>query len=378
MLKRNKDEIDKSELNDIIHLSKKILKVVYVVVIVGIILGILLAFKQLKLFKVIGDIFSVLAPLIIGFIIAWLFYPLHKKITNKGINKVLSALIIFLLIVGFITLFFYLFIPILYDQINDLIGYIPDGMKSVTKFLSNTLDKIDINGIDLDSVKKGIITSGEKMVINFTTTMPDNLLSFIKGFVSTIGTIFISLVVGIYMLIDFEDLSKRFFDILPKKNHRDYVELFKNIGDNARRVVNGTLVVAFVVFILDTIGFAIVKLNGSALFGLLCGVTDLIPYIGPYIGGAAAVIVGFTQSPIIGIEVLIVAVIVQGLENYILQPVVMSKAMQLHPIIIIVGLLLFGYFFGILGMVIATPCIAIIKEIVIFIQKRLNYKEETE
>ena len=127
---------------------------------------------------------------------------------------------------------------------------------------------------------------------------------------------------------------------------------------------------AFMVFVCDTIGFAIVGLNAAVLFGLLCGITDLIPYIGPYIGGAAAVIVGFTQSPIIGFATLVVAIIVQLVESYVLQPVVMSKAMQLSPITIIVGLLLFGYFFGIVGMIIATPCMSIIKEIIIFISRK--------
>ena len=124
------------------------------------------------------------------------------------------------------------------------------------------------------------------------------------------------------------------------------------------------------VFVCDTIGFAIVGLNAAVLFGLFCGITDLIPYIGPYIGGAAAVIVGFTQSPIIGFATLVVAIIVQLVESYVLQPVVMSKAMQLSPITIIVGLLLFGYFFGIVGMIIATPCMSIINEIIIFISRK--------
>ena len=94
---------------------------------------------------------------------------------------------------------------------------------------------------------------------------------------------------------------------------------------------------------------------------MLCGITDLIPYVGPYIGGAVAVIVGFAQSPITGIFVLIVTVLVQLVENNILQPVVMSKTMQLHPVTIIVGLLVFQHFFGILGMILCTPTIALLK-----------------
>ena len=103
----------------------------------------------------------------------------------------------------------------------------------------------------------------------------------------------------------------------------------------------------------DSIGFALVGLNAPLLFGLFCGITDLIPYIGPYIGGAVAVIVGLTQDPLIGIGTLIICVIVQIVESYILQPIVMSKSSNLHPIVIIIALLVFGHFFGILGMVLA-------------------------
>ena len=178
------------------------------------------------------------------------------------------------------------------------------------------------------------------------------------------------------MLIDYENIIESLHKLFPKKGHNEYIELTHNISVNTRKVVNSTLFVAFLVFLFDTIGFYAIGLKSAMLFGFFCGLTDLIPYIGPYIGGGVAVVVGFTQGPIVGIGVLIIAVIVQPLESYILQPVVMSQATNLSPVIIIVGLLVFGYFFGIPGMVIATPCLAIIKEIFRFIKVRIKrYKE---
>ena len=129
------------------------------------------------------------------------------------------------------------------------------------------------------------------------------------------------------------------------------------------------------VFVGDSIGFAIVGLKAPILFGLLCGITDLIPFIGPYIGGIAAVIVGFSQSPIIGIITVIIVVLVQCIENYVLQPVVMSKTMKLHPVTIILGLLIFGHFFGIVGMILATPTIALVKVIYRFFKNKYHLFE---
>ena len=105
---------------------------------------------------------------------------------------------------------------------------------------------------------------------------------------------------------------------------------------------------------------------------LLCGITDLIPYVGPYIGGAVAVIVGFAESPFIGFLTLIVAIVVQLVENNILQPIVMSKTMKLHPVTIIVGLLIFEHFFGIVGMILATPIMSVIKVILEFIIEKFE------
>ena len=374
MLKKNKD-IDKEGLNDLIHLSKNLVRIFYVIIIVGIVLGVLIALQKLNLFSVLGGALKVISPLFIGFIIAWLFYPLQRKLVDKGMHKILSAILIFLGIIGIFLLIVYIFIPVLYNQVNDLISYIPSILTSTGDFVSNHLDKLTIEGVDIDSIKQSIITTGQEKVIEFTSSLPNNIISIVKGLFSAIGVLMISMVVGIYMLIDFDDITLRFHNILPKKDREDYIQLLQNISTNAHRVVNGTLLVALMVFICDTVGFAIIGLPMAILFGLFCGLTDLIPYIGPYIGGAAAVIVGFTQGPIIGIGVLVIAIIVQLLESYILQPMVMSKAMQLHPVTIIVGLLLFAHFFGIVGMILATPCMAIIKEIAIFINHKIKKKK---
>ena len=142
-----------------------------------------------------------------------------------------------------------------------------------------------------------------------------------------------------------------------------------------RKYVNGVLSVSSIIFFGCSIGFAIIGLKAPILFGIFCGITDLIPYIGPYIGGAAAVIVGFSQSPTIGILALIVVIIFQVLESYIIQPIVMSKTMKLHPVTILIGLTVFGSLFGIPGMILATPIISFLKIILRFINNKFNLVE---
>ena len=111
------------------------------------------------------------------------------------------------------------------------------------------------------------------------------------------------------------------------------------------------------------------------LFGLICGVTNIIPYIGPWVGGAIATIVGFTVSPLVGILSIVICFISQQIDGIVLQPLIMGKTMKLHPVTIMIGLLVFGYFFGVLGMIIATPTIACMKVILMYVENKYKIKD---
>ncbi|MBQ4583581.1 MAG: AI-2E family transporter [Bacilli bacterium] len=370
MKEKKKKELNKEELNDVISLSKKILKVLYIVLIVGIVCaGVFLA-MYLGLPDFLISILKVISPLFIGFIIAWLFNPLVKNLTSKGLSRILSALMVYLVFLVFIMVFIRVFIPVLYSQINDLVAIIPTALQKGNDILNEFIMSFNTETIDLTTVKDNIIINLESAVIGYTTQLPNLLLNIIVNLFSGIGTIVIGLVVGLYMLFDFDKVANFFVNIIPKKNRYEIETLLNTIGAEVRKSVNGTLLVALMVFVTDTVGFTIVGLEAPLLFGLLCGLTDLIPYIGPYIGGAAATLMGFSQGPVIGFSVLIICIIVQLVESYVLQPVVMSKAVQLHPVTIIIGLLIFGHFFGIIGMVFATPCLAILKVMLNFVKNK--------
>lgn len=376
-MKKDK-EIDSKEVNEVVSLTKKILKLLYVVMIVAIVLCGTIILKNLNVWHILFNFLKVLSPLFIGFVIAWLLNPIVKKMNSKGIPRILGSLIVYTVFLVFIYIFLRILIPTLYAQINDLITTLPAILDKFKMFADDFVNQVAISGIDLTNFKENIFNSVGEYLVNLTNALPNSIISILGSLVSGLGTVLISLVVGLYMLFDFDAISKHFLKLVPNKNKYEIEILLTDIGKEVRKTISGTLLVALMVFVCDSIGFAVIGLNAALLFGLFCGLTDLIPYIGPYIGGAAAVIVGFSQGSITGIAVLIVCVIVQLVENYILQPVVMSKTTQLHPVTIIVGLLVFGYYFGILGMIIATPCIALMKVIFRFIVKKYDLFKDDE
>lgn len=378
MLKFRNKEINIEEVNSVISLSKRILKLLYVVMIVAIVFLASVLLKDWGVFTFIKTLLSVISPLFIGFIIAWLFNPAVKKLEKKKIPRIAGSLIVYAIFLIFLVVFIKILVPTIYIQLNELVGNLPEIFNEVKLATNKLFESLnDMNGIDLTSVKVNLFTTLENWFTNFTTSLPEFILTVVTSFFSKLMTIAFGLIIGLYMLFDFDSISKHLISLLPKKHQKDADALITDISTEVRKCVNGTLTVASMVFVGDSIGFAIIGLQAPLLFGLFCGITDLIPYVGPYIGGIAAVIIGFSQSTFTGVMAIIICCVVQCLENFVLQPLIMSKTMKLHPVTIIIGLLIFEHFFGIVGMILATPIIALLKVIYYFTIDKLNlFKDE--
>lgn len=367
-------KINVRDVNEVVGLSKKILHLVYIMMIIGIIFLATLIIKEWGILNLIVTLLKVANPFFIGFVLAWLFNPIVVKLENRGWKRGIACVTVYLAFIIILFAFFGMLIPTLYNQLNDLVAALPNIFNQVKLWITNFLDKFNSSEMfNVAEIESNIFKTMENLGGGIANDLPSTIVSIAGSLVSGLGTIGVSLVVGIYLLFDFNDVTDHLLKYIPKNHKEETKNLVDNIANELRKCVNGTLLVAFMVFVCDSIGFAFAGLKSPILFGLLCGITDLIPYIGPYIGGAAAVIVGFSQNPIIGIITLIVAAIVQLVENYVLQPVVMSKTMQLHPVTIIIGLLVFGHFFGIVGMILATPILSLFKVLYRFLANKYDW-----
>lgn len=369
-----KDKINYKKVNEVVSLTSKILNLVYIAMIIGIIFIATLLVKEWGILKFVMTILKVATPFFIGFVIAWLFNPLVVKLENRGWNRAVASMVIFLVFILIIFAFFSMLIPTIYTQLNDLIASLPGIFNSLKNWITNFLNNFNSSDmVDVASIEANIFKSMEDLGTNITTNLPSMIMNAVGVVFSGLGTMAISLVVGLYLLFDFNNAADHLLKYIPKTHKYEIETLINQIGEELRKCVRGTLTIACMVFVCDSLGFAIAGLKAPILFGLLCGITDLIPYIGPYIGGAAAVIVGFSQNPMTGIIVLSVAVVVQLIENYVLQPVVMSKTVELHPVTIIIGLLIFGHFFGIIGMILAMPIMSLIKVVYRFFATKYDW-----
>lgn len=377
---KNNQNLDTKNLNDVILLSKRILKILYVVMFIAGVYALTILLKEWGIVSFIIELLEIVSPLFIGIVIAWLFNPLMKKLEKKGVRRGISAALIYFVLIILIFLLMKAIIPLLIEQINEFAGAIPTILNNITNWLTDFFTKIGNNSnIDIDALQTELLVKIEHYGTTLAASLPDVVLNVVTALFSGLGTILVGFIIGFFLLIGFDGFDK-VVDFVPKRIRKNIATLFNKIEKSLRKFVQGTLTLSTLVFLVSSLGFIISGLKTSLVFGLFCGIANIIPYVGPYIGAAPAVIVGFTQGTAVGIGVLITVVVVQLIEGNILNPIVMSKTMKLHPVSIILGLLIFGHFWGIPGMILATPIIATSKIIFQYFDKKYNWlnKEDKE
>ena len=364
--KNKKDRIDYEHLNSAIFVGEKLLKLIFIAMLLYIATYIN---KEWRILSMLFTFLRIMIPFFIGLALAWLFSPIVDYLQKKKVKRVIGTSLVFVLFVGILFLVFQLVLPTLYHQLNDIISGAPQmftkSMASIDNFLFNIAETYEIN---YDQLHYNVYNVLGNVVNSITVDLPNIFVRAIGALINGSIQFILGLFVGFYLLIDFDSAKIQLSKIIPKKNKKKTTKLLSDLDVQLKKYVQGTMFVLIILFICQTVAFTIAGLPAPLVFGLICAVTNVIPYVGPYIGGIPATAVGFTISPQVGVATLIAVVICQLIESNFLTPVVMSKTMKLHPVVIIFGLLVFGHFFGIIGMLFATPIISASKIIYEYIK----------
>lgn len=369
-------KVNTRKVNELVKTGNKILNILYILFIILLVYVVSLIFKEWKILGFLGKIFSIISPIFIGWFFAWLLNPIVKKLTEKGMSRILSTIIAYLAMVLMIVLILAFTIPSLGTQISDIVTAVPSIVSDVKEWINNIFVKISNLSLEnLDSVKNTFMSRIETFATDIETSLPEMAMNFVSSLASGIGKILLSLILGFYLLFDFDKVTAGFISLFPKKSRGEISYLLEKLNDSLYSFISGTLWLSLLLFVVSIIGFSIIGLNAPVLIAFICVVTNLIPYIGPYMGAAVAGAIGFAESSTIGVLTLLFILVVQTIDGNVLQPLVMSKKMNLSPITIILSLLIFEYLFGIFGMIIATPAVALLKIIFVFIDEKYNLFE---
>ena len=275
--------------------------------------------------------------------------------------------------------------PQLIDSIVGLVNDIPLYIADTTKFINGLIDNLN-----LGEQYQGVINENFNNLIDYIIKVATNLLPMLGGFLTTllssIWNIVLGLIISIYLLIEkerFFALSKKItYAILPKRAAVKTIELTHRSNDTFGKFLSGKILDSFIIGILTFVVLTIFNMPYTLLISVIVGITNIIPFFGPFIGAIPSVIIILFVSPIKAFWFLVIILIIQQIDGNIIGPKILGDSIGISAFWILFSILVAGKFLGLVGMVIGVPLFAIvysiIKEIIEDKLEKKGLKTETE
>lgn len=287
---------------------------------------------------------GILIIVFISYIIMAALSPFSDFFIRKRVPRILSVLIPYTIAIVILVLLVFPLVPFFISQIQLLLSNLP-------KYANQVANIFNLQ-VDADGIRKFFETD-----IN---ALSQNALSvtgkIFSGFFSTL-TVF---VISFYLMLQREMLKKQFTTLFPKKYQDHALKTIAHIENKIGWWLRGQLILSFTIGFCTWLGLTLLGLPFALPLGLFAGMLEIVPTIGPIVSAIPAVIVALTISPGLAISVALFYILLQMLENNLLVPKIMEKAVGLNPIVIIIGVLVGSKFLGILGALLAVPFIAIV------------------
>ncbi|MEN8234362.1 MAG: AI-2E family transporter [Actinomycetota bacterium] len=304
----------------------------------------------------------IFAPLFVALIVVFVLNPLVSALHNRGVHRLIGAMIGFVIILALgVVVGFMVFpsvadqarqfaseFPVLYDKLVEQIvtfgqrfGLDPSlwAYDQILDYLNDPENQDTIISIVLDRV--GTLTTG---VFEF-------ILVFLLG-----------PVVAFYLLIDLPNLQQRVLELVPERNRAEVAYVGRRLNTAVGGFLRGQLFVAIIVGLMLSIGYLIIDLPFWMLIGMVGGVLNIVPFLGPWVGGILGIVVALTTADLsTAVWAAVVAIIVQQIDNNFVSPSVLRATVRLHPAVTLLVLVLAGAIAGFWGIVIAVPLTAAIK-----------------
>lgn len=342
-----------------------------------------LLFKAINNIEVLAQgfwiIISILSPFFWAFGIAYLLNPLMKFFERKfNLKRPVSILLVYLIVIGFITLTVTIVYPTIAKNVGDLVNNMPTYMKETQTWFDNNIQNLNLaNNVDVvNYAHKTLNNIADKLTASLNSTLNIALTKAI-AFTSSFLKMIFGFIISVYILKDKEifirDTKKFLYAILDKTSATSFLTFSNEVNVIFSQYIIGKAIDSLIIGILCIIGLNILRIPYAFLIGLIVGVTNMIPYFGPFIGMIPGVIITLFYSPIKAFWVLIFIFLLQQFDGWILGPKILGDKVGLSPFWIILSITLGGGTFGVLGMFLSVPIMAIVKTTIQrFIAKRLD------
>lgn len=341
---------------------------------------------------IFNGIFKVFSPFIMGFCIAFILNPLavwfEKNIFNKLFHfkkekpaRILSLVCTYILIIGLFVWLLIVVIPQIYLSLVDLIDLITTQYFIIMKKLDEL--PAEWHNVNLDYISD-MIKNYIPQLVTYITGITTNLLPLLYNtsitLIKTLSNIIMAIIISIYMLGDKENLMKtarRFISaLIPSRISERFFQVSQESVNIFSSYIIGKTVDSIIISLITFIIMTVLQLNFSLLISVCVGVTNMIPYFGPFIGGAVGAVILLIQSPISALVFAILILVIQQFDGLYLGPKILGQSTGLKPLWVIFAIIVGGSVFGVMGMLIGVPTVAVLSYILnIFIEYRLRDRD---
>lgn len=270
---------------------------------------------------------------------------------SKKIPRILSVLFIFLAALAVLAMLLYTIVPVAIVEFRNIL---------------NGIDKMNIPELNT-FINPHFIKNIESNLSNITDALFAGSASFLDFFSAVFGSIAFVVavfVLSFYLAASRDGVEKFIKAILPQEQEYYVLKIYNRTRSKLGKWLHGQLLLSFIVGFFIFIGLLIFGVKYSILLGILGGILEMVPFVGPVITGFLAVLIAVSQSWFLAITVGILFVVIQQLENHILVPLVMKRTVGLHPVVVVIAVLAGAQMAGLAGVILSVPVAVLIQEII--------------
>lgn len=338
---------------------------------IGIVLLVLLLLKGLVYVKVIFP------PLALAVLIIYLLNPLISRLEERGVRRSVGTLLSYVVVLGGITLVLIVTIPYIGSQVEDFSDRWPEFRAKTINFIEDAARGIeDQTGLSIQTSTVTCLLGADELETDGPTSarcdevtrdvrryFGEHIGDFTeigRGVLEALLVFILAPLIALYVLMDLPQLQRDLLNLVPE-SHREEV---RDLGNKVQRAfggfLRGQLFVALTVGAMSALGFWIIGLPFWLLIGSIAGFFNLVPLVGPFIGGGLGFLVGTMTGGVgLGVAAAVVELIVQQVDNHVISPNVMRRTVQLHPATVMLALLAGGAISGVWGVLFGVPAVAV-------------------
>ena len=298
--------------------------------------------------------------------LVFLLEPTVRAFDRVGFRRVFSAIFALIAFIGLIVAVVVLVLPTIREQAADFIERLPelwlaltDGLRDVAARLGYDVDEM----LSQQALEEWLNDpANQETLQNLLFGFGAGAGTLIRGVTEAILVIGLAPILALYLLIDLDKYRAQFIELTPPQHREEVAYVGSEVGSSLGSFVRGQLLVALIVGVASSIGMWAIDLPFWLIVGLLAGVLNLIPFLGPLVGGALAAIVALLNGDMSqAIWAVVIFTAIQQVDNHVITPLVQRTRVKLSPLVIVLALIIGGSLAGLLGVLIAVPLTAAVR-----------------